>query len=362
MADNFASKLEKPVQRFLAHVIEHGFQVGRRTAADFTRNFPARALMGALERRPDLRADILVPATGINHKVALRKSSESSGEDLQIALDEGVSTPGDVVKLFRPDDRVRYLDNQKLWSFVIEGEFWKTDKSKGATFDRAKEHIAFMLDRALADGLISHSDLIGGVSVDTLAQSLPRKKLGDIINAALAMGRDKKAFTERDLFGAAAAAVLVEDVSLLHIWETVIVPKIAEGHGLVEAKSPPEVATQPVKPVKAQQTQPQLKPEPEPDPDSDSEKTKVDPKPPAPEPKRTKPAPGMPVAKKSELKEPSKSEVKKGKKAKSDVVSGSVESRPVAKAPPGLEELLVDVDDFEIEEIEEEFSDQATGA
>lgn len=353
---NFESKLEKPEQRFLAHVIEHAFQVGRRLSSDFVRNFSARAVMSALERRPDLRADILVPATGVNHKVALRKSAESSGEDLQIALDEGVTTAEDIVKLFRPDDRVRYLDNQKLWSFITEGEFWKTDKSKGAAFDRAKQHVAFMLDRGLADGLLSHEDLIGGVSVDTIAQSLPRKKLGDIISAALAMGRDKKAFTERDLLGAAAAAVLVEDVSLLHIWETVIIPKIAVAHGFVEGKAEvaeavAETRSAPVKVAAAK---------------SSPVRVEVDP---SSEPMRTKPAPGMPT-KKTDLKEPGKPRVeakkkdakKPAKKAKSSsVVSGSVEVKgDEPKAPAGLEELLVDVDEFEIEEIEEEFSDQAT--
>jgi hypothetical protein len=324
-------------------VIEHCFQVGRRSAADFARHFPARAVMGSLDRRPDLRADILVPATGINHKVALRKSAESSGEDLQIALDEGVSTPDDMVKLFRPDDRVRYLDNRKLWSFVTEGEFWKTDKSKGASFQKAKDHIAFMLDRALADGLLSHSDLIGGVSVDTLAQSLPRQKLGEIINAALAMGRDKKAFTERELFNAAASAALVEDVSLLHIWETVIIPKIAQAHGLAEAAK------------KAG--------EPKPRGEADAgargdDVTQV-------EPMRTRPAPGMPGPKKVDLKEPGKknADAKKPKKARAAAVSGSVEAKPAAepRAPAGLEDLLVDVDDFEIEEIDDEFGEQATG-
>ena len=318
----FTSKLENPAQRFLAHVIEHCFEIGRRSAADFIRHFPAKAIMAALDRRPDLRADVLVPTTGVNHKVALRKTAESSGEDLQIALDEGVTSPADIVALFRPDDRVRYLENRKLWTFITEGEFWKTDKSKGAGFDKAKAHIAFMLDRGLADGLLGHADLVDGVSVETMAQSLPREKLGEIITAALALGRDKKAFTDRDLLATAAAAVLVEDVSLVHIWETVIEPKIAVGHGLVEGKSGETTAVEGV------------------------------------EPARTKaaagPTPGMPQVKTEDLKQAMAA--KKKKKLTDKPAKKSAKS----DAPAGLEELLVDVDDFEIEEIDEEFPDQAT--
>lgn len=329
-SSQFTSKLEKPAQRFLAHVIEHCFAVGRRSAADFVRHFPARAMMASLERRPDLRADVLVPTTGINHKVALRKSAESSGEDLQIALDEGVTTPGDIVSLFRPDDRVRYLDNRKLWTFITEGEFWKTDKSKGAGFKKAKSHIAFMLDRGLADGLLSHSDLVDGVSVETLAQSLPREKLGDIIKAALSMGRDKKAFTERDLLATAAAAVLVEDVSLVHIWETVLVPKIAVAHGFVEALT--KAADVKAEVQEAEET------------DSTTAVT---------------PAPGMPGVKTEDLKQAMAA--KKKKKLADKPAKKAAKPEPArAEAPAGLEELLVDVDDFEIEELEEEFPDQAT--
>lgn len=336
-ASTFTSKLEKPAQRFLAHVIEHCFEIGRRSAADFIRHFSAIDVMTALERRPDLRADVLVPATGINHKVALRKSARSSGEDLQIALDEGVTAATEVVALFRPDDRVRYLDNRKLWTFVTEGEFWKTDKSKGAAFEKAKSHIAFMLDRGLADGLLDHSDLVAGVSVETLAQSLPREKLGEIINAALALGRDKKSFTDRDLLATAAASVLVEDVSLVHIWETVLVPKVAVAHGLVEG----ERSAAPSTPIAA----------------ADSRPVAV---------AATGPAPGMPAARtETRTADLGKAPARMAKKTKLGEPAKAGDKKPAKKAaasaaPAGLEELLVDVDDFEIEEIEEEFGDQLT--
>ena len=35
-----SSNLSKGRERFLAHVIEHGFEVGRRSPEDFVRHFP----------------------------------------------------------------------------------------------------------------------------------------------------------------------------------------------------------------------------------------------------------------------------------------------------------------------------------
>jgi len=107
---SFASKLEQGRQRFLAHAIEHAFSVGRRSALDFIRHFTPHIIMEALSTREDLRADILVPSTGLKRRIAIKKSWKSAAEDLQSALDEGETDPNSIVTAFDPDDRVRYLD------------------------------------------------------------------------------------------------------------------------------------------------------------------------------------------------------------------------------------------------------------
>ena len=83
-----SSQLSKGRERFLAHVIEHGLECGQRTPEDFIRHFPPMAIMKALEDQPDLRANIVVIATGVKKKVALKKTAEHCGMDVQIALDE----------------------------------------------------------------------------------------------------------------------------------------------------------------------------------------------------------------------------------------------------------------------------------
>ena len=68
------STLSKGRERFLAHVIEHGFEVGRRSPEDFVRHFPPTLIMEGLRDQPKLRANILVAATGVKETVAIKNA------------------------------------------------------------------------------------------------------------------------------------------------------------------------------------------------------------------------------------------------------------------------------------------------
>ncbi len=240
----FSSALKEGRQRFLAHAVEHALEVGRRSAEDFIRHFPPEAIMKGLEHQPGLRAAILVLTTGLKKKIALKKSWESAAEDLQIALDEGETDAESIVAVFEPDDRIRYLDNKKIWSFLIEGEFWNASSGDKPALEAARAHIAFMLDRALVDHLLAHRDVVDGITVAELAQRLPKKELGIIIESALESGHNKAPFTERDLLKSRPPSVLVEYVPLPHLWTQVIATKIAEAHGYVEPPPAPEPGTE----------------------------------------------------------------------------------------------------------------------
>ena len=233
----FESRLTDGTERFLAHMIEHAFTIGRRSSRDFLRHFPPSTIMEALKDNPSLRADILEAATGVKRKVALKKSAGSSGEDLQIALDEGEAAADEVVRLFRPDDRVRYLPRAKLWSFVTEGEFWKVNKNEKGSYDRAQAHLAFLLDRALKDQMINHQDVIDGISVAKLCLLMPRPELETAMNSALTLGRKGQPFSDRDLYDGLSSASIVNYIPLPHIWEEVVHPFIAVEHGLSESQN-----------------------------------------------------------------------------------------------------------------------------
>jgi hypothetical protein len=234
-AETFRSKLTHGRDRFLAHVVVHGLQIGRRTPDDFIRHFPPASIMDGLRDRPWLRANILSVATGLKKKVAVKKSAESAGEDLQIALDEGETDPDTIVAHFDPDDRIRYLDDAGLWAYITEGNFWQTSEQHPEEFARAQKHIAFMLEQALTDELLSHRDIVEGIGVDTLAELLPREQLGGIITQALEVGHGDAPFTDADLLRAVPPTALVEHVPLTTLWDHVIAAKVADPHGFTES-------------------------------------------------------------------------------------------------------------------------------
>jgi hypothetical protein len=231
-----SSQLSKGRERFLAHVIEHGFEVGRRSPEDFVRHFPPTLIMEGLKDQPKLRADILVLATGVKEKVAIKKSWESCADDLQIALDENETSAGAVMKIFQLDDRVRYLDHKALWAYITEGEFWKISPSRQKEYAAAKSHMAFMLGRALEDKLVSHQDIVEGITVEELASRLPKSELGKIIKGALECGKRNAPFTETDLLGSMPPDVLVNYMPLFQVWDAIIDPKIAIEHGYTTKK------------------------------------------------------------------------------------------------------------------------------
>lgn len=239
----FQSKLHEGRQRFLAHAMCHALDIGRLTAEDFIRHFPPGAIMEGLKDRASLRAKILTTATGVKFKIAIKKSVASSGEDLLIALDEGEVDPATVVSLFAPDDRVRHLDNHAIWKFVIEDEFWESTGTDVAVLERAKAHLAFMLDRALEDKLLTHQDIVEGVTVERFVELLPREALGNIIIGALEAGRGGAPFTDVEFLTQAPSTVLVEHVPLAHIWTNVIVPKIAQAQGYAAAPAETDART-----------------------------------------------------------------------------------------------------------------------
>ncbi len=239
--NDLRSRLEHGRQRFLAYAIEHSFQIGRRTPEDFIRHFPPRTIMEALSMRPDLRAGILVPTTGLKHRIALKKSWQSAGDDLQSALDEGETKPHQIVEAFSPDDRVLYLQDKKLWAFIIEGAFWKvTPKEDKAAFAMAQQHVAYLLDRALLDGLITPRDVVDGIGVSELCNRLPRSEMASLFTAALDGGRKGSAFTDRDLLTTLPPSTLVQHVPLPHIYESVINTRIANVHGYLPTEEKQE--------------------------------------------------------------------------------------------------------------------------
>lgn len=233
---SFTSKLDRGRERFLAHAIEHALETGRRTPEDFIRHFPPKVIMEGLAQEPKLRGAILVLTTGLKPKISEKKAWQSAAEDLQIALDEHETDAETIVTVFDPDDRVRYLDHKAIWQFLVEGEFWKASLSDKTAHELAKDNVAFLLERALADRLLTHREVVEGITVAEIAKRLPKAELGKIIEGALTKAKSNAPFTEVDLLKEMPPFVIVEYVPLPHVFDTVIQPKIALAHDYVAAE------------------------------------------------------------------------------------------------------------------------------
>jgi hypothetical protein len=242
----FKSELADGRQRFLSYVIVHGLDTGRRTPEDFLRHFGPTPIMEGLAEAPELRAKILTPTTGTKTKVAQRKSWQNAAEDLRIALEVGATNAPEILSAFAPDDRVRYLDTKRLWAYIAEGDFWKAQA--GAAQSVARAHLVFMLRQALKDYLLTHREIVEGVTVGEIANRLPRAELGQIIENALDRGHRSLSYNERNLMDDVPPERLVEQVPLPHIWQGVIRQRIADVHGFSgaeNAESPAEPAPEP---------------------------------------------------------------------------------------------------------------------
>jgi hypothetical protein len=230
-APAITSSLGDGRQRFLAQVVAHALSSGRRSAKDFVRHFPPKAIMQALESQPRLRANIVVPTIGLHEKVALKKSAATLGEDLQIALDEHVVDEEAIVSLFDADDRVRFLDDKKLWAFVVEGDFWRATSAQASEVAIAKQHIAYIVDCARTNGLVTDLDIVEGLTLDRILEALPKGELVKVARAAVSGGRQGRPFDDEKLLGVLPSAALLDHVSLAQMWESVVVPRIAVAHG-----------------------------------------------------------------------------------------------------------------------------------
>jgi hypothetical protein len=231
MAEPFKSELKTGAERYLAKVMVSAFSEGWRKPEDFLRHFKPGDLMQRLEKVPDLRASILVKAAGVHERIVRKKSTGSAAEDLRIALDEGLTTPADLLDLFPVDDRVRHLERSKLWAFLTEEHFWEPNASAGA--GQAVARMVYLLDAALGESLLSLQDVTDGITFETISARLPHKELQRVVKQALEAGRKKQPFGEDALFSVVALKDLLGHIPLDHVYKRVIVAKLAQPAGFI---------------------------------------------------------------------------------------------------------------------------------
>lgn len=238
MTAMFVSKLPEPRQRFLAQVLEHGLVSGLRTPVEFLRHFSPTTIMHALADEPARRARILEHTVGTRLKIALKKSPGSSGEDLQIALDEGETDAAAVVACFEPDDRVRFLEPGYLWTFIAEPRSWLHTATSTERVLALRSHTAYIVQCAIEENLVTHRDVVRALSVPTLVEFLPRDEVANILERALLDGRDRTPFSEKTMLEVVGLRAVFDHIPLSTVWEWVIGAKIAAPLGLLADTEP----------------------------------------------------------------------------------------------------------------------------
>ena len=233
------SHLPEARQRFLARVVDHALQDKWRAPDDFLRHFPSNALIESLMDVDDLRVKLLVSATGMHEKIARKKSVASASEDLALALEEGTTDAAAIVTVFPPDDKVTYLDRKKLWEFVVEDEFFRVRaKDDKAAHSRATGRLTFMLECALDEQLVTLQDIADGMTFHEIAASLPVAELQEVVKHALQIARAGAPLTEERLLAVVPLSALAGFVPLDHIFQRVILEKVAVPCGFAAAPAP----------------------------------------------------------------------------------------------------------------------------
>ncbi|HWO10162.1 MAG TPA: hypothetical protein VNN80_11800 [Polyangiaceae bacterium] len=238
-----------PARRFLAQLMEYSFREGWRTPDDFVKHFPAQSMMAALKSAPELRVAILAAATGIYEEILRRKSPALAAEDLSLALDEGTTSSMQLLAAFSPEDRVRYLDPRKIWDFIAGDQFWRYDpEATDEQRQAASERMSHTLSLAVQERLLTLRDILEGLTYEAVADSLSPDELRAVVRHALLKGRDGIGLSEKVLLEVLPLDKLLRSMPLEHIWNEVVLRRIAIPSGLTDLNREERRESQPERP------------------------------------------------------------------------------------------------------------------
>ncbi len=227
------SKLETATDRYLSVCLQQALEDGWLSPESFTEEFPPQRLMVALEPATALRSKLLVEAAGVHEKIAPKKSTTAAAEDLQIALEEGICTPRDLLDLVSIDDHVRYLDTESLWTLLIRDKFWKNNDA------RSRVRMLHMLNAGLEQKLIDLPRILIAIKPERLASDLPRNLVEQLLSLALSLGLDATPLDPEMLVDQASLETWLEHIALAHVWDTAIA-EISGSAGFTGPPGPPK--------------------------------------------------------------------------------------------------------------------------
>lgn len=224
-------------KRFVAQVMEYTFREGWRTPDDFLRFFPPEVIMESLKSATELRVAILSRATGMHEQILQRKSLRLAAEDLRLSLSEGISNGFQLLEAFPAQDRIRYLDTQRLWDFLIEDQFWRLgDEINPGLLESSAARMAFTISTALKEKLLTLRDVLEAITYESVADSLGADELRSVVRYALLKGRDNVALNEKTLLEVLPLEKLLATVPLEHTWNEVVTKRLAIPNNLTDLR------------------------------------------------------------------------------------------------------------------------------
>lgn len=208
------AELQTPSNRYLALCLHHALEHESITPHDFIELFPPAAVMDALESVPRLRSELLTQAAGVHAKIAPKKSKSAAAEDLQIALEEGICSAEEVLKLISIENYVRHFDVSELWSMLIRDQFWLGDT------DAARDRLLFMLQTAVDVDLVDVGQLLQAVTPEQLLAGMPKEDLEHALLQALVLGFDGSPFSPEEFAQTIPLEAWLQYVALEQVWDT----------------------------------------------------------------------------------------------------------------------------------------------
>lgn len=230
------SELDSPRDRFLTRVVARALSGGWRISEDFLEHFPPRVLIRALQSETETRVTLLVETVGIHPKIAEMLSPEGAAEDLRLAIETGIADARKVISLVPLAKWIQRLNPAALWTFAVDGGWLEEGEKDARHRQRALDRVAFIVQGAIADELITFRDVTHALGDGKIARLLSPDQLRVAFAHALECAHQDRIPEEETLLGAASDVTdLLARAPLRDVWEHLIVEKIAKPHGLAES-------------------------------------------------------------------------------------------------------------------------------
>ncbi len=219
--------IKDPRERFIARLFDRTLKQGWREADDLFELFPPASFMVALEGNRHLRVKILTDAVGIPKKIATRRSVVAACEDVQLAVEEGITNAEALLEILPLSIVVGTLDINRLWIFSVEGD-WVARASRSSSARKvAVERIQLIIESAVAEGLVSMQDIARGISFEQMAQQVSIEQLQDVFVHAMNAACEDGQLDSAALLGMVDVDTLLADIPLEHTWTNVVMDLVA---------------------------------------------------------------------------------------------------------------------------------------